>query len=246
MPSPPSPPARRRARSKPFSSPSAMSTSTTSGRSALTWRRASAVLDAVPATTTPSRASRRRAVSTKALLSSTSRQRTRQVWQQGRCRHIAGSRNSPGGGVLVIRSRSIPPSCARVVLSHGPARQHFDLGQLGVQLAYLVLTPDGRAEPVMGDRRHHKKPGLDGVDPPSSQSVRSISASCLQPPGTGSGPRGDMLACGVTPARQSHKNRVTQRPRPGIAASAHRPVVLALIPVYRLAGRPDGPRGRQG
>src|SRR6185437_1166535 len=165
VPPPVLPPASRRASSKPFSSPSAMSTSTTSGRSVLTCRRASAMLDAVPATTTPSRASRRRAVSTKALLSSTSRQRTGQVWQQGRCTRIAGSRNnaawSSGRGPARLGLGPAAPDRGRVVIHESPARRQVYLGQFGLKLAHLVLTPDRRAELVMSDGRGHEKPGLD-------------------------------------------------------------------------------------
>jgi hypothetical protein len=50
-----------------------------------------------------------------------------------------------------------------MVIADGPAREHVDLGQFGMKLAHLVLTPDGRSEPVMGDRRHHEEPGVDGV-----------------------------------------------------------------------------------
>src|SRR5689334_24786003 len=171
VPPPVLPPASRRASSKPFSSPSAMSTSTTSGRSVLTCRRASAILDAVPATTTPSRASRRRAVSTKTLLSSTSRQRTRQAWQQGRSRRIAGSRKtvgrgawSSGRGPARLGLSPAAPDRGRVVFHVSPARHQLYLGQFGLELTHLVLTPDRRAELVVGDGGHHEKPGLAGVE----------------------------------------------------------------------------------
>src|SRR6185295_17168499 len=69
-------PLSRRARSKPLSSPRRMSTSTTSGRSSCSSRRASALVVATPATATPSRSSSTRAASRNGWLSSTMRQRT--------------------------------------------------------------------------------------------------------------------------------------------------------------------------
>src|SRR5947207_12058780 len=230
-PAPVSPPARWRARSKPFSSPSAMSTSTTSGRSALAWRRASAMLDAVPATTTPSRASRRRAVSMNAPLSSTSRQGTRQVWQQGRVGRIAGSRKNPAPASWSSGRGPARPGPGsgrgRVLIRHGPARRQLDLGQFGVQLAYLVLTPDRRAEPVMGDRRHHEEPGFDRGES-AVQPVGTLHV-CFLPRVTAT--VWLALAGSCPPGRPEHRYYGAA----AVPAPAARP---APIPVFQLAGRP--------
>src|SRR4051812_10382682 len=84
-------PLSRRARSKPLSSPSRMSTSTTSGRTSSSSRSASALVVATPTTATPSRSSSRRAASRKGWLSSTMRQRI--------CTRSASLRGASASGV---------------------------------------------------------------------------------------------------------------------------------------------------
>ena len=42
-------------------------------------------------------------------------------------------------------------------------RSQVDLGEFVVELADLVLSPDGGAELVMGDRREHEEPRVFGV-----------------------------------------------------------------------------------
>jgi hypothetical protein len=45
------------------------------------------------------------------------------------------------------------------VISDGQRGEGVDLGEFGMEFADLVLVPDGRTEPVMGDGRDHEKPG---------------------------------------------------------------------------------------
>jgi hypothetical protein len=44
-------------------------------------------------------------------------------------------------------------------------RRRCDLRDFGVELSDLVLAPEGRAEAVVGDRRHHEELGLRRVKP---------------------------------------------------------------------------------
>ena len=52
-------------------------------------------------------------------------------------------------------------------------RQQVKLGEFGMELADLVLTPGRRTELVMGDRRHHQEAGGGRVQ------------AAIQPIGTG-------------------------------------------------------------
>jgi hypothetical protein len=91
------------------------------------------------------------------------------------------------------------------VIHDGPARQQLDLGQFGVKLAHLILTPDRRAELVMGDGRDHQEPGLERVES-GFQPVGTLHvAFCLQSPGRDVRPGGSLWPARVTPAGQSHK-----------------------------------------
>jgi len=77
------PAARRRATSKPLSSPRSMSTRVTSGRSAPSCSIASRLVDATPTTSRPSRSRAARAAARKSWLSSTIRRRTHSASQPG-------------------------------------------------------------------------------------------------------------------------------------------------------------------
>src|SRR5260370_38334536 len=120
--------ARSRARSKPLSSPSPMSTRMRSGRSARACPSAWAMLEATPATVTPSRSSRTLAVWRKASLSSTSR-------------HRGGMRSDCpryGAGALRLAGNSAPATLTGI--QEPQDRQHPPV--LGVALGQVQLGQD--------------------------------------------------------------------------------------------------------
>src|SRR5215470_19075719 len=181
--------ARSRARSKPLSPPSPTSTTATSGRSTLACRSASAVLDAVPATVTPCRPSRARALSRKAALSSTSKQRIVTTPACGKA--APGTLRVAGIVRMPLPSGPASPGPGREVIDDHPPCQPLELGEFGMQLADLAFSPNRGAEPVMGDRRHHQEARISRIQA-RIQPVSTLHASPLLPraPGDWTAPAG--------------------------------------------------------
>src|SRR5271165_4038585 len=146
--------ASRRARSMPLSCPSMMSTRTTSGRSSLVSRSASALADATPATVRPCRVRRSAAASRKYALSSIIRHRSGTS---------VGSHTRAAGRIAVSGncdlSATAAPGPRGHVVTFGSATVGHDAGELGagghaglpVHLAQVVVDGGGAQEQLPGD-----------------------------------------------------------------------------------------------
>src|SRR5712691_8439705 len=75
---------------------------------------------------------------------------------------------------------------ASLLLVEDLRRPPGDLGELGLELADLTRSPDGRAEPVMSDRGHHEESRVGRVNAPV-QPVSSLHAISLSVPSPASG-----------------------------------------------------------
>jgi len=169
-------PARRRARSKPLSFPSAMSMRTTSGRSSLARSSASAMLDAVPATVTPSRSRTRRAISTYALLSSTSRQRmSTEPALLTAALLTAGLAKRAQLCWLALR----PPGPSRGVSSSGLRGRHADLGKFGMEVDLAKFELKHSCLPRLGP--WHVPPGCLPWPAPACSAAGQVSANSITP-----------------------------------------------------------------
>src|SRR5918996_2481210 len=168
---PGSPSIRRRARSKPLSSPSETSTNTTSGRSNSTCWSASADVNATPTTFRPCRSSSRRAAARNCLLSSTIRHRVTQSDLQApreSALQLAGILVPARGATsprlrAALAWRSIRGLLGAVGAWRLPASQGAQMKQRGQELQ--ARAPANSGSPGVGDLGAFHRDALERVHP---------------------------------------------------------------------------------